>query len=296
MGFASAPTDWFLEKSGFTYGDIKSRLSANLASRFYFEYLVDELKANPNSKFARRRLEQYDINPDELIKKDFKFTLDEHLSASQLGEIQTNFRNRAIDIPELWSSRWGRVIHQFNTFMYSQTKYLRDFVVKEGMHGNLVPLTYLLVGGQVLGEGVNQIRGFITGRKQSPNVLRRMLDNWAVVGCIGFFEKAFSTTRYGEPPWGATASTAAKGLKALLYDLPQGHWKPIVEFPLEQIPVIGGRLKREFIERTEPQSAKTKRESEERYWKEHPFSPRAIINKPPARTLRGARRDLKGLY
>jgi hypothetical protein len=181
--------------------------------------------------------------------------------------------------------------------MYSQTKFLRDYVVKEAGHGNLLPLTYLLISGQVMGEGVNQVKGFITGRKQSANMWKRALDNMAVVGTLGMFEKVISTARYQSPPAGPTISTiwdiVTGGVQAA-----KGNVAPIIETGLKAVPAVGGRLKKEFREATETKSTKTAREREERYWEKHPLSPYGIMGKPPAKTkktLRGLR-QLKRLY
>ena len=174
MAFSSNATDIYLQKTGFTKFDIKSRYVANLSGRFYAEFLADKLAKNPDSKFAARRLQQLDIDPVQLKNKKYQLTKEQALRASQKAEIDSNFRNRVMDLPEFWTSRFGRLVSQFNTFTYSQTRFLRDYVVKEAAKGNVMPLLYLLSVGEVMGEGLNDIRGLITGRKQSENVPRAL--------------------------------------------------------------------------------------------------------------------------
>ena len=282
IGARSKTAEKFLKYTGFTKQDIQSRYVATLSGKYYAEFLVDKLKASPTSKFATRRLEGMGLNPKEIAERGFKLNDDELYKAGQKVEIDTNFRNRVLDLPEFWTSRWGRVVTQFKSFTYAQTRLLRDHVVKEALQGNVMPLVYLLTVGQVSGEVINDVRGLITGRKQPKNILERALNNYAVVGGIGVFETFFSTVKYGDTQFGATATTVKKATGAIS-QVAQGRLEPGAAFLLGETPVIGQRLKRELKEATESKAAKTKRRNEERYWERNPFSPRAIFpGRPPS--------------
>jgi hypothetical protein len=218
-----------------------------------------------------------------------------------------------LDLPEFWTSRFGKVVFQFNTFTYSQTRFLRDYVVKEAGHGNLMPLVYLLLAGEVLGESINQVRGFITGREQSENVPRRLLDNLAAVGAIGLFEKALGMARYGDPPYGATITSVVKGVKAgakVVTGIYKGlteddEWESglkdfrrAAEFILGETPILG-RAKTAFKGWMDEEKAEEGKKTTQEYWKDNPWDPRGILNQDiptgegQSHTLRGMRRSVR---
>jgi len=201
----------FLKYTGFTKQDIQSRYVASLSGRFYVEHLAKKLVKNPSNKFARRRLEGLNVDPDAILSRGL--TKDDLLKGAQKAEIDTNFRGRVLDLPEFMTSPSGRLVTQFQSFMYQQTGMLRDHVVKEALKGNPMPMVYLLTVGQVGGEAVNQIRAKITNRER-PEGMKRILENYAATGCIGIFETMYSTIRYSDAIGGATAGTIQAAIKA----------------------------------------------------------------------------------
>ena len=279
-GGTAKSAEWFLTKTGFTAQDLKSRTYASVAGKFYAEYLTEKLSKNPLSTFAIRRLKQLNLDPDAIIKQRYKLTQEDLIKAGQKTETDTNFRNRVLDLPEFFSTKWGRVLTQFKSFSYAQTKMLRDNVVKEAMHGNVEPLIYVMLAGQAGGEAINDVRSLITGRERPKSMAKRMFENYAASGVMGMFEIMISTGKYGDPQLGPTVGTmieAGKATKAVS----MGSGKPAARLALGQVPVLGQRLKNEFTKATESNTQKATRKRENKYWEKHPWDARAILSDTP---------------
>jgi hypothetical protein len=194
----------FLRYSGFAKMDGWSRMLASGSGKFYAEHLADKLAKNADSKFARERLKQLDIDPEEVIKNGFKLTNDQRLRAGLKAEMDTNFRNRIIENPEFASSNFGRLFYQFQSFAFQQSKFIRDYVYGELKHGNPLPTIYFLAGGQVAGQAINTIRSLVKGEEVDVDVL----DNLMAAGTLGMFQVLSSMAQYGSPPLGATVRSA----------------------------------------------------------------------------------------
>ena len=203
----------FLRASGFMKMDGTSRNVASGAGRFYALHLAENLKANPKSSFAMRRLQQLDIDPQDVIKNNFELTDEQLLRAGLKSEIDTNFRNRIIEIPEFASSSWGRLFFQFQSFSFQQSKFIRDYIYKEIRAGNPLPAVYFLAAGQVAGQAINTIRSLVRGEDVEFNVL----DNWMAAGTLGMFQLVSSMAQYGSPPLGATVRSAENLAKFIGY-------------------------------------------------------------------------------
>lgn len=203
----------FLRASGFIKMDGTSRNWASGAGRFYALHLADKLKRNPKSDFAIRRLRDLDIDPQDVIKNNFNLTNEQMLRAGLKSEIDTNYRNRIIEIPEFASSSWGRLFFQFQSFSFQQSKFIRDYIYKEIRAGNPLPAVYFLAAGQVAGQAINTIRSLVRGEDVEFNVL----DNWMAAGTLGMFQLVSSMAQYGSPPLGATVRSAENLAKFIGY-------------------------------------------------------------------------------
>lgn len=168
--------------TGFKSTEKKLRQITANASKNYIELLSRKLKANPNNAFARRRLEQFNLNPDKILEKGL--TEDDLVKGSIKGisDLQPTL---ATDIPHTWQSPTGRVLTQYKTFAYKQGTFVKDYVIKEAAKGNVKPLITFLILGQAVGEGVADIKALVRGREREKDPVKRIIDNYMTIGGIG---------------------------------------------------------------------------------------------------------------
>ncbi len=242
----------FLKKSGFTYMDMLSRRIAALSGKFYAEELSLKLSKNPNNKFAQRRLEQFDLSLKELQENGYKLTDDMLQRAAQKSEIDTNFRNRVLDSPEFTHSVAGRIITQFQKFSYFQSKFIRDFVIKEAYHGNVAPLAKMVGGSAVLGSGVQTVRALLQGKpifdekdETKMRYVKFLINSLAVSGALGVLDQMLSTAKYGFAPIGPLMGDITRGAQALPMAM-KGNIKPLAKELYRKIPLVG-TIGREYI-------------------------------------------------
>lgn len=242
----------FLKKAGFTYMDMLSRRIAALSGRFYAEELAVKLSKNPNNKYAQRRFEQFDLSLKELKDNGYKLTDDMSQRAAQKAEIDTNFRNRVLDSPEVTHSVAGKIITQFQKFSYFQTKFIRDFVIKEAYRGNLAPLIKLVGGNAILGFGVNAARSLLSGRplfdekdETKFRYVKFVIDSLAVGGALGILDQMLSTAKYGFAPIGPLMGDITRGAQALPTAF-KGNIKPLAKELYRKIPFVG-TIGREYL-------------------------------------------------
>lgn len=172
----------FYKYTGFKATESKLRQITANASKNYIEMLAKKLKANPNNPFARRRLEQFDLNPDTIIKNGLKE--DDYVKGAIKG-ISDLQPTSPTDIPHYWQSPTGRVATQYKTFAYKQMNFAKEFIVDETRKGNLKPLLTFLIAGQAVGEGVGDLKALIRGREREKDPMKRIVDNYMTIGGVG---------------------------------------------------------------------------------------------------------------
>jgi hypothetical protein len=140
-------------------------------------------KAQQGDNYAIRELERLGINPKSanLAENDF-------LSAAWEMSRQTQFLVDPIDVPPAWKTPLGKLLTQFKSFSFEQTKFVRDQVLKEARMGNFAPLIRfvpLAIGASYASQ---YVRNLLTGRDPrdvTKNVDVRKWDQWMkAVGTI----------------------------------------------------------------------------------------------------------------
>jgi len=235
----------YMKKIGFVRADAKARAIAAVAGKFYAEeiskkvlknYYAESGKIYKNGKevprikkgaFSEytdsklRALESLDINPVKLLEKGY---LPEKWVefAARKAEVDTNFRADYMDLPEFRNSNIGRIVTQFKTFMYSNTKLIKDHVYKEARYGNFRPLAMLILLSVPGGLMSNDLKGIVTGRASSLRALIEddeyadfFIDSISAAGTLGILEMAMQTYKYQDPQAGVAFSTLMKGLHSL---------------------------------------------------------------------------------
>ena len=168
--------------TGFKWTESKLRQITANASKNYIDLLAIKLKKNPNNAFARRRLEQFDLNPESILKNGLS---DKDYSKGAIKAISDLQPTAPTDIPHYWQSPGGKVITQYKTFAYKQMKFAKEFIYDESKKGNLKPLITFLIAGQAVGEGVADLKAAIRGRERETDPFQRIVDNYMTIGGVG---------------------------------------------------------------------------------------------------------------
>lgn len=104
--------------------------------------LMDSLEKDPyasrSAKTALRALERLGIDPDSLLKGHL--SPDDLQRAAYKAVENTQFRIDPLNLPPSWRGNVGRLITQFKSFSYMQTRYLRDEILGEAAQGNFAPI------------------------------------------------------------------------------------------------------------------------------------------------------------
>ncbi len=253
-----------LRYTGFEFADAFNRTVSGLSGMFYNDAQVrsvnkkvnglikqfGSLESVPSSvldsslKKETRRLGQSNINIGEVLARagvnskgqfEAKLTdLQKKLGARE-GEVDVNFRARAIDLPAFRNSLAGRIVTQFKSFSFSQTKNIRDNVVGEARAGNFTPLVAFMAASGASGVLIREIRNLPTKNlfnymqgndfwKDSPvakmftkdqDIADFVAGTASAAGMLGFFEQGVSTWKYGDTGLGPTISGAFDLAKAL---------------------------------------------------------------------------------
>ena len=195
-GFGSG----FLRYVGFTATEKANRTVATNAGIIYASKTLQKLKRNPLNRVYRTRLEELKINPDEALKKGY-LTDNELLMAGQIMSEKTQFRNRPIDLPAFVASPEGKLIFQFKTFAYHQTKLLKDRFLQQIRNNNYSGLARdLMILSTVFpltGEIIADIRSLITGQERKTEAFDRYLENLITVGGMGILSDTIQSASWG---------------------------------------------------------------------------------------------------
>ena len=237
---SSSWTSQFLEKVGFTATETMNRTIAANAGKHYVERLSKQLVSDPFNKDAARRLMELGLNPRRIIRNG-GVNFDELLKGSQQIVNKTQFQSRPIDLPLAWSSPEGRLITQFKTFAFNQTKLIKEAIWGEVKRGNMAPLITAVSIMPIIGEGVGDVKSILTGRSRDKIGLDRYIENVAYVGSLGILRDAWGAAEHGKVadflggPTVGDISEAAGGIYNVLHGKPKQLGKAIVK----KIPVFG---------------------------------------------------------
>lgn len=292
-GYLSGLASGMLKKTGFIWLDSTNRAQAAVSGYFFADFTLKHLNKTikpllkkygkveniPEQKLnialdkQARHFEKMNINIGEILAQsrksgfegEFYLTNKQKRMAAKKFEVDTNFRPEVMDMPEFRNSNYGRSITQFKSFMFNQTKSIRDNVFNEAKHGNFTPLLTLIAVSGVGGAIAMELRGLIT--KTPFNILRG--DEWfkdsaiaevfggdknlfyyfvdvlSAAGALGMLELFMNQTKYGDPGFGPVAQHLIDFGKAVKDVKTKGTLEPMVAWTLRLLPV-GHAFKRHY--------------------------------------------------
>ncbi len=199
-----------------------NRVMAVAAGQNYGKKLLE--RAGRGSKSAIRELKRLGVDyKSEMSEKDLQPLLD---NISKEVSKATQFSSPKGELPMKWDTPLGKVLTQFKSFAYQQTKFVSKETkraISEAAKGNLKPLTndLLVVGvaAPIVGEVVADVKALLSNKKRENMTLaERYIDNIKQGTSLGLID-SLEGLKYGESGvigtlGGPTASDVYKGVKA----------------------------------------------------------------------------------
>lgn len=192
----------FFKYTGFKWTETEVRRVMALSSKNYVELLYKKLIKNPNNAFVKRRLEQFNLDPDELLKKGLK---ENDLITAAIKAIADSQPVSKLDMPYRWQSPTGKTLTQYKQFAYKQWQFTKEFIFREASKGNFKPLLLFLLIGAGLGELIGDLKAWVRGGRKRPEDLpHRIIDNLMTIGGLGLATDFLTNLQYGSYGGGFT--------------------------------------------------------------------------------------------
>lgn len=217
-----------------------------------------KLAAKGDTQTLRKLDVQGDIGPT--------LTPEQEIQAARKVVEKTQFKVDPQDLPGWADSPGGKLVAQFRTFSYNQSKFFSNEIIKPAAHGNVMPLGRLLAALPV-GYATYELKRKLANRVEEPNMFRRGTQAFANVGGAGLTLDIFNglvplngksitpdrrvsmaAGTFGGPAVG----TATELVGALSQAAPSaagggGDAHQLGRFGLRQIPVVGTRLQNTYL-------------------------------------------------
>lgn len=155
-----------------------NRRTASNTGHYAIPELVQKLTKDPQSGYAMRQLESLGIDLEKALTG--KLTDDDLMFGINKAIQKTQFKVDPLDLPPSWKTPLGRLLVQFKSFTFMQTKFVRDEILKEARHGNLVPLVTFVSLAIPASYLVTEVRNKLTGRStdDETKIDIREWDKW----------------------------------------------------------------------------------------------------------------------
>lgn len=243
-------TNNFLEKTGFTGADLYARSVGALQGKTAAQIAAKDLyqmskKMTPDigplmqKQYGKLvdQLKGLGIDPADAVKQAGILTRDQLLKAANSNAFKANFFGDALSLPRVLSTPEGRFFFQFKSWGYQQAKFIKDTVVKPAMKGDYGPLSRWLVGSQLSGEAIADIKSAVRNRKR-PEGLARLIENEAQGSGLGVLDDVLNAVLRGDAGFyglagGPTMGDIASGVEATK-ELIKGRPKKAERFAIQR--------------------------------------------------------------
>lgn len=245
-----------LASPGFTQVERFNRMLAGQAGKNSAERLAAKAVAGDVEAMTKLRT-KYGITGE--IGETL--TRDQQIQAIRKTVEKTQFKVDGFDLPPWANHPLGKSAVQFKPFMYKQTKFLMDEVLKAAKDDHdLMPAARLIAVGGPIGIGTTAAKGAIAGynpfqdpkTKENDSALQILATGINAVGGTGMgsipidlFDKRKSDS-FVPRTVGTVAGPGASDFVETAQNIVQGtkndNWKPIVRQGLTKIPVAGNRI------------------------------------------------------
>ena len=225
-----------------------NRIIAANAGRSYAQEMTHKLLRNPANKAVRRAFRELGLNSGTILRRG-SITFDETLLAAQRVVNKTQFRSGVLDLPLFFTSPEGKIITQFKTFAFNQTKLLKDAILLEALRGNFRPIITAIAVMPILGEGVRDLKSVLTGKSRDKQGLARIAENMAAVGGLGILSDLYQSATVGRAtdflvgPTGSDIGNLLGGIAKAT----QGKPAQLGRTTTRQIPIAGQFISRRLF-------------------------------------------------
>ena len=181
-----SPAEAYLQLVGQVKMDNLARIVSSGAGHIYAHDLTQQLVKGVKGKKAewiRHRLEGLNVDVERATRLLTEHTanntplspeyLAEMTKAAQKASSDINFRSNVGELPTFMSKPLGRLVTIFQSFMFQNTKSLRDHVGREALWGlqsggtnalrGMAPLATLVTAGMLGGELIADLKALATG-------------------------------------------------------------------------------------------------------------------------------------
>jgi len=149
-----------------------NHIVATNVGKAYLEDLLEKKAAllgkGNISKGGQKTLKQIDdklnyfgidtsLHPDAIPERQM-------LMGAQKIDAEINFTSANFKTPQWFNNPYFKLISQYKRFATYQSRFLIDNIIKPARHGNFKPLLYWVAATQVAGEGVTELKDWITNR------------------------------------------------------------------------------------------------------------------------------------
>lgn len=187
-------------------------------------------KAESASKLTieEQALRELGIDVDEAKIRGF-LAPDDFVYAAQALVDKTQFSGRASELPAMASTPMGKIIFQFKTFAYQQTKFMAKELKRDAVSNPKRFMRSLLILGTVFpmtGEVLGDIRSLMTQEKRPTRAFDRYMSDLAGAGAWGLAFDFWNSAEHGKTMEffaGVTASDAVKYLEQVGVPLVKGE-------------------------------------------------------------------------
>lgn len=195
-------TTKYLDLIKFTATDRYNRVISAVGGLSFMEDMLKRIKKDSVwKKRAAREFKKLEIDPDKVIENG-GFTKAEKDKIMRTFAFDSQFSLRPQDLPLWWSSPQGKLVTQWKPWGYKMTQLIRDNVIAEVKHGNVMPLVTMMTAYGVTGEAVNylidNIRSVANFNPKEDDKKNETPDEKSFIGKInqgdigGAFERAVS--------------------------------------------------------------------------------------------------------
>ena len=232
-----------LKATGFRATETANRVIASNAGKSFLEdTLFPKLMKDPTNKNLRMGMREFGIDPDEILKRG-ALSQEDKLKAGWTATRRTQFSSDALTVPLFATTPSGRVVFQFKTFGYNQSKMLKDAFLQHPMD----TATRTAVASSLIGVPVYEFDRLLRGKpeEEKNNIATEIINGFITIGSFGLISDMLSSSsKFGKQGalsflTGPTGADIAEAGNTATQVVKQKSLEPAGRQLFRRIPVIG---------------------------------------------------------
>lgn len=164
----------FIQSSMYLFQKVENfnRRTATYAGANRAKELAGMFAKDPQSAFASRQLKSLGIDVEDVVNG----TLTEKQLAAAANKMTrvTQFKLDSMNLPTAWRTPFGKVLSQFKSFSFMQTKFIRDEILKEAKQGNFAPLVRFMSLAPIASYATQSMRNAVNANDKNDPSFREL--------------------------------------------------------------------------------------------------------------------------